>query len=87
VSPFRILTFTAPPDGGYETLIALALSPDIFVCGVDLAGPASLVTLIALFLPQSSTIRFAGVSFAKNRTSRSGIFREGSVAAECTYSA
>jgi len=31
VAPFLILTFTAPPDGGYETLIALALSPDILV--------------------------------------------------------
>jgi dipeptidyl aminopeptidase/acylaminoacyl peptidase len=49
VCPFRILTFTAPPDGGYETLIALALSPGIFVCGVDLAGPASLVILIEAF--------------------------------------
>jgi dipeptidyl aminopeptidase/acylaminoacyl peptidase len=28
--------------GGYETLIALTKSPDVFVCGVDLVGPSDL---------------------------------------------
>ena len=32
--------------GGYATLVGLTFTPDEFVCGVDIVGPSSLVTLI-----------------------------------------
>ncbi len=32
--------------GGYATLVGLAMTPDIFACGVDLVGPSNLLTLI-----------------------------------------
>ena len=37
--------------GGYATLAALAFSPDAFACGVDLAGPSNLNTLLATVPP------------------------------------
>ncbi len=40
--------------GGYATLNALALTPDLFACGVDLVGPSNLQTLIESF-PASAT--------------------------------
>ena len=42
--------------GGYATLAALAFTPEAFACGVDLAGPSNLNTLLATvpayWLPQ-----------------------------------
>lgn len=35
--------------GGYATLAGLAFTPDEFACGVDLAGPSNLETLLATF--------------------------------------
>jgi dipeptidyl aminopeptidase/acylaminoacyl peptidase len=32
--------------GGYATLVGLAMTPEVFACGVDTVGPSSLVTLI-----------------------------------------
>jgi len=32
--------------GGYATLASLTLTPDVFVCGVDIVGPSNLITLI-----------------------------------------
>jgi len=32
--------------GGYATLVGLTFTPDVFVCGVDIVGPSSLVTLL-----------------------------------------
>lgn len=37
--------------GGYATLAALAFTPDAFACGVDLAGPSNLNTLLATVPP------------------------------------
>jgi len=37
--------------GGYETLVGLAMTPDVFACGVDLVGPSNLLTLIASVPP------------------------------------
>ncbi len=37
--------------GGYATLMALTRTPDRFRCGIDLAGPANLVTLMEAFPP------------------------------------
>lgn len=31
--------------GGYATLVGLAVTPDVFRCGVDLVGPSNLLTL------------------------------------------
>ncbi len=35
--------------GGYATLVALTLTPEIFACGIDLVGPSNLETLLASF--------------------------------------
>ncbi|MCC8484110.1 MAG: S9 family peptidase [Rickettsia endosymbiont of Labidopullus appendiculatus] len=32
--------------GGYETLIALTMNPELFACGIDIVGPSDLITLI-----------------------------------------
>ena len=32
--------------GGYETLVAMTMSPDRFACGVDIVGPSNLITLL-----------------------------------------
>ena len=32
--------------GGYETLIAMTLSPEVFACGVSMCGPSNLQTLL-----------------------------------------
>ncbi|MCI0444075.1 S9 family peptidase [bacterium] len=37
--------------GGYATLVGLTFTPDTFACGVDYAGPSSLITLIESFPP------------------------------------
>ncbi len=37
--------------GGYSTLVGLAMTPDVFACGVDLVGPSNLLTLIASVPP------------------------------------
>jgi dipeptidyl aminopeptidase/acylaminoacyl peptidase len=35
-----------PSYGGYATLAALAFTPDVFACGIDLFGPVNLNTLL-----------------------------------------
>ena len=37
--------------GGYATLAALAFTPEVFACGIDLVGPSNLETLLASFPP------------------------------------
>ncbi|CAJ0589741.1 unnamed protein product [Cylicocyclus nassatus] len=37
--------------GGYETLVALTFSPEVFSCGVDIVGPSNLITLIKTVPP------------------------------------
>ena len=32
--------------GGYATLAGLALTPDVFACGVDIVGPSNIITLL-----------------------------------------
>lgn len=32
--------------GGYETLVALTFTPDVFACGIDIVGPSNLITFI-----------------------------------------
>ncbi len=43
--PNRVAVFGGS-YGGYETLVAMTMSPDVFACGVDLVGPSNLITLI-----------------------------------------
>ena len=43
--------------GGYATLVGLTFTPDEFVCGVDLVGPSSLVTLIRSIPPYWAPMR------------------------------
>lgn len=33
--------------GGYATLVGLAMTPDVFRCGVDIVGPSNLMTLLS----------------------------------------
>ena len=42
--------------GGYATLAALAFSPEVFSCGVDIVGPSNLNTLLATIPPYWSTM-------------------------------
>ncbi len=37
--------------GGYSTLAGLAFTPDVFACGVDIVGPANLITLLETIPP------------------------------------
>ncbi|MDQ3366340.1 MAG: S9 family peptidase [Myxococcota bacterium] len=37
--------------GGYATLVGLAMTPDVFRCGVDLVGPSNLMTLLSSIPP------------------------------------
>ncbi|KIH60853.1 peptidase, S9A/B/C family, catalytic domain protein [Ancylostoma duodenale] len=37
--------------GGYEVLVALTTSPDVFACGVDVVGPSNLITLLETMPP------------------------------------
>jgi dipeptidyl aminopeptidase/acylaminoacyl peptidase len=37
--------------GGYATLAGLAMTPDVFRCGVDIVGPSNLLTLLATIPP------------------------------------
>ena len=37
--------------GGYAVLAALAFTPDVFSCGVDIVGPSNLITLIQSIPP------------------------------------
>lgn len=41
--------------GGYATLTALALTPDVFSCGVDIAGPTNLIALLETMPPYWKT--------------------------------
>jgi dipeptidyl aminopeptidase/acylaminoacyl peptidase len=43
--------------GGYATLGALAFSPGVFACGVDIVGPSNLLTLVASIPPYWETLR------------------------------
>lgn len=42
--------------GGYATLSGLMLTPDTFACGVDIAGPSSVVTLLETVPPSLAPI-------------------------------
>ncbi|GGX43256.1 S9 family peptidase [Saccharospirillum salsuginis] len=42
--------------GGYATLASLTFTPDVFACGVDLVGPANLITLLESIPPYWATI-------------------------------
>lgn len=37
--------------GGYATLVGLAMTPDVFACGVDIVGPSHLITLMETIPP------------------------------------
>jgi dipeptidyl aminopeptidase/acylaminoacyl peptidase len=37
--------------GGYATLVGLAMTPEVFACGVDIVGPSNLITLMASIPP------------------------------------
>lgn len=42
--------------GGYATLAALAFTPDLFCCGIDIVGPSNLLTLLESIPPDWSAI-------------------------------
>jgi dipeptidyl aminopeptidase/acylaminoacyl peptidase len=54
--PQRIAIF-GESYGGYETLAALAFSPQAFCCGIDVVGPSSLITLLKTLPPDWAALR------------------------------
>jgi dipeptidyl aminopeptidase/acylaminoacyl peptidase len=57
---WAVRTQTAPKDkiciaggsyGGYATLVGLAMTPDVFACGVDIVGPSNINTLLKSIPP------------------------------------
>ena len=48
--PKRVAIYGAS-YGGYAALVGLTFTPDVFACGIDYAGPASLITTIEAFPP------------------------------------
>ncbi len=37
--------------GGYATLVAMTMTPDVFACGVDIVGPSNIITLLQTIPP------------------------------------
>lgn len=51
--------------GGYETLVGMTFSPDVFACGIDLVGPSNLLSFMGSIPPYweplyNSTVRRLG---------------------------
>jgi len=55
--------------GGYETLVAMTMTPDVFACGVDIVGPSNL----EIFMPHWEEDR-AGAIFGDPRTEEGRAF-------------
>lgn len=47
--------------GGYETLVAMTMSPDVFACGLDVVGPANLLTFMTTIPAYWSLDHFAKI--------------------------
>jgi dipeptidyl aminopeptidase/acylaminoacyl peptidase len=47
----RRVAISGASYGGYATLAALAFTPELFACGVDVVGPSNLFTLLATVPP------------------------------------
>ncbi|MBW2370071.1 MAG: S9 family peptidase, partial [Deltaproteobacteria bacterium] len=60
--------------GGYETLVAMTMTPDVFACGVDLVGPANLEIPMPHWDPEMMSKNIgdprteAGRAFLKSRS-------------------
>ncbi len=48
--PKRI-AITGGSYGGYATLVGVAMTPEVFACGVDIVGPSNIVTLLRSIPP------------------------------------
>jgi len=48
--PKRV-AITGGSYGGYATLVGVAMTPEVFACGVDIVGPSSIVTLLRSIPP------------------------------------
>lgn len=51
VSPKDKIGIMGGSYGGYATLAGLAMTPDVFACGVDIVGPSNILTLFASIPP------------------------------------
>ncbi|HEU0029141.1 MAG TPA: S9 family peptidase [Kofleriaceae bacterium] len=51
IAPKQKICIGGGSYGGYATLVGLAMTPDVFACGVDLVGPSNLNTLVATIPP------------------------------------
>jgi dipeptidyl aminopeptidase/acylaminoacyl peptidase len=51
VTAKNTVCITGGSYGGYATLVGLAMTPDVFRCGVDIVGPSNLMTLLASIPP------------------------------------
>lgn len=45
------VAITGGSYGGYETLVGMTFSPEVFACGVDIVGPSNLITFIESIPP------------------------------------
>jgi len=60
--------------GGYETLVAMTMTPDVFACGVDLVGPANLEIPMPHWNAESMAVKIGdprteeGRAFLKSRS-------------------
>ncbi|HVK83836.1 MAG TPA: S9 family peptidase [Kofleriaceae bacterium] len=51
VAPKDKIAIMGGSYGGYATLAGLAMTPDVFACGVDIVGPSNLLTLLGSIPP------------------------------------
>ncbi len=58
--------------GGYATLVGLAMTPDVFACGVDIVGPSNLLTLLATIPAYWAPIRDEFYARIGNPTTEEG---------------
>jgi len=60
--------------GGYETLVAMTMTPDVFACGVDLVGPANIEIPMPHWTPEIMAVKMGdprteeGRAFLKSRS-------------------
>ncbi len=63
------IAITGGSYGGYATLVGLAFTPEVFVCGVDICGPSDLNTLLKTIPPYwAPIIEMFATRMGDNRT-------------------
>ena len=58
--------------GGYATLAGIAMTPQVFACGVDIVGPSNLVTLLSTIPPYWGPVRTQFTTRVGDETTEEG---------------